>query len=265
MVRLKHLLTEQTDATKFCKTDILSKPQFSKEKWSAIGVWSPKGGRNVAGTDIPSEHNIGNAIDWHGAKGIGDPVMQELADYLVANHSVYSAKNVIYNRRIWNSPKGWHAYKGENPHTNHVHIDFITGAKPKPKPDPNKTYREHNLKILNVIERVYKVVTSDPEDYFSKFSSWNPFAPGIGDDEEGAYYWFTNWFADIKRDILDPIKKSTNTENKKTISNLESLVDDIASAIWDGDSLTQTLQYYYYSDKQKKFISTSLTFTWDYL
>jgi len=260
MIRLTHLLTEQTDAVLFCKKDILSKSQFSKEKWSAIGIWS---NRNIAGTSTKSQHATGNAIDWHGAKGVGDPVMQELADYLVANHSVYSAENIIYNRRIWNSPKGWHAYKGENPHVDHVHIDFIKGAKPKP--DPNKTYREQNEKIIAAIKRVYKVTTLYPEDYFSKFSSWNPFAPGVGDDEEGAYYWFTNWFADIQRDILDPIKKSTNTENKKSITNLESLVDDIASAIWDGDSLTKSLQYYYYSDKQKKFISTSLTFTWDYL
>jgi len=166
------------------------------------------------------------------------------------------------------SPKGWHAYTGESPHLEHVHVDFIKGAKPKEKPkaDPNKTYREQNGKIIAAIRRVYKVTTLYPQDYFYDFRSWNPFAPGIGDDEEGAYYWFTNWFADnIKRDILDPIKKSTNTENKKSITNLESLVDDIASAIWNGDSLTQSLQYYYYSDKQKKFISTSLTFEWDYI
>lgn len=75
---------------------------------------------------------------------------------------------VIYNRRIYTHSRGWYAYNGSNPHTNHVHVSIahtstaendtktwissVSGstttataskpkpaAKPKPKPAPVKT------------------------------------------------------------------------------------------------------------------------------
>ena len=88
MISLKHLLAEQTSATKFCKQLVLSKPEFSADKWKAIGIWSK---RNIAGTNTPSQHSTGNAIDWHGKKGPGDPVMQKLANWLVKNADIIQA------------------------------------------------------------------------------------------------------------------------------------------------------------------------------
>jgi hypothetical protein len=115
-------LTPNADA---CLEHVLSKPQFSG-KWSTIGG---KAVRNIGTTSSPSEHALGNALDFHGKQGVGDPVMQELADYLVSNASSLSVKNVIYNKKIWNSPRGWHDYSwtsiGGSPHTDHVHVDFI--------------------------------------------------------------------------------------------------------------------------------------------
>ena len=104
--------------------NILSQPQF-KGKWSTIGG---KAVRTIAGETTMSEHSYGNALDFHGKKGNLDPIMQTLADYLVDNSSELKVKNVIYNYKIWNSPKGWHTYNtsgGKSPHTDHVHVDFI--------------------------------------------------------------------------------------------------------------------------------------------
>jgi hypothetical protein len=113
-----------TDNAKNCLTNVLSQPQF-KLKWSNIWGYS---NRNIAGTDTKSEHASGNALDFVGAKGNLDPIMQTLADYLVANATELKVKNVIYNYKIWNSPEGWHTYDtsgGKSPHTDHVHVDFI--------------------------------------------------------------------------------------------------------------------------------------------
>lgn len=104
--------------TKNCLNDVLSQPQF-KGKWNQIGGYA---NRNIAGETTKSEHAFGNALDFHGKTS---DVMQTLADYLVSNATRLEAKNVIYNRKIWNSPRGWHPYTGQNPHIDHVHVDFI--------------------------------------------------------------------------------------------------------------------------------------------
>jgi hypothetical protein len=33
-------------------------------------------------------------------------------------------RNVIVDRRIWTAGKGWHPYRGADPHNTHVHFDF---------------------------------------------------------------------------------------------------------------------------------------------
>lgn len=113
-----------TDPAVDCLNNVLAQPQF-KGKWSNIWGYA---NRSVAGTSTKSEHSYGNALDYVGKKGNLDPIMQTLADYLVDNSSELKVKNVIYNYKIWNSPKGWHDYDtsgGKSPHTDHVHVDFI--------------------------------------------------------------------------------------------------------------------------------------------
>lgn len=258
MIRLTHLLTEQTDAVKFCKKNILSKPQFSKEKWSAIGVWPPKGGRNVAGTSVPSQHNIGNAIDWHGAKGVGDPVMQELADYLVANHSVYSAKNVIYNRRIWNSPKGWHVYKGEDPHTNHVHIDFKTTAKLK-----NNNVQKNNDIVQQALWDMYNKTTKNPEKYFKQYKGqwWIP-----GDDKpEAAAKKLKSLFFNTWYDRLLKIYSFGTAEDKKNINWLTKAVNDVAKLIETGQSGQVPVKFLKWNAQNQTYKLIKQKFNWTYM
>jgi hypothetical protein len=73
--------------------------------------------RNIAGTSTKSDHAYGKALDLMGAK-------QNVADYFATGpgHRRFNIENTIYNRRIHNA-RGWHAYTGVNPHTDHVHID----------------------------------------------------------------------------------------------------------------------------------------------
>lgn len=257
MIQLRHLITEQTAATKFCKQDVLSKPQFSKEKWSAIGVWSPKGGRNVAGTSVPSEHNIGNAIDWHGAKGIGDPVMQELADYLVANHSTYSAKNVIYNRRIWNSPKGWHTYTGKNPHTNHVHVDFKS-ANVK-----NINNQKNNDIIQRAIWDMYNKTTRFPAKYFKRFKG----SPWVyGDDKaKAASKYLTALFNESWMGIFDELVTNASPEDLKNIQILYKAVKAVATLIQNGDTGKVTFKFKKWDSNQHQYKTIGQSFNWQYM
>jgi murein DD-endopeptidase MepM/ murein hydrolase activator NlpD len=73
--------------------------------------------RNIGGTNTKSDHAYGKALDLMGAK-------QAVADYFAtgAGHRRFNIENTIYNRRIHNA-RGWHAYTGSSPHTDHVHID----------------------------------------------------------------------------------------------------------------------------------------------
>jgi hypothetical protein len=117
-------LESLTDPAVDCLNNVLSQPQF-KGKWSNIWGYAD---RYVAGSKIKSEHSYGNALDYVAKGGDLDPTMQKLADYLVDNASELKVKNVIYNYKIWNSPKGWHDYDtsgGKSAHTDHVHVDFI--------------------------------------------------------------------------------------------------------------------------------------------
>lgn len=95
-------------------------------KVSSFGICSC---RPIDGTNEWSQHAYCNAEDIHGSPS----VMQNVANFLVKDHKKYDVCNVIYNHRIWNSPAGWHAYSGINPHTDHVHADFLpqgTGTPP---------------------------------------------------------------------------------------------------------------------------------------
>lgn len=76
--------------------------------------------RNIAGTHTLSDHALGLALDFMGAK-------QNLADYARAHAAELNITYVIYNRRIWSvarNSEGWRPYSGVSPHTDHVHISF---------------------------------------------------------------------------------------------------------------------------------------------
>ena len=258
MIRLQHLITEQTAATKFCKQDVLSMPQFSADKWSAIGIWPPKGGRNIAGSNTPSQHNYGNAIDWHGKRGKYDPVMQKLADYLVSNASKYNIVNVIYNKKIWNSPKGWHVYNGENPHTNHVHVDFKRSANTK---------MISNQRINDIIQRavwnMYNITTRFPEKYFKRFkgSAWIP-----GDDkpDEAARHLIA-LYNEAWLEIFDDIISNASAEDLKNIETLNKAVKAVAKLIQNGDAGKVSFKFKKWDNKQQQYKTNSQVFNWQFM
>jgi len=261
MIVLKHLLTEQTEFTKFCKKDILSKSQFSADKWSSIQIWS---NRKIAGSNTTSQHATGNAIDWFGKKGVGDPVMQQLTDYLYTNRYFYNIENLIYNRLIWNEGKGWHSYNGVNPHITHVHVDFKIN-----KQSNLSNYK--NAKLINdkfqtALDDMYYVIVTNPEKYFSEYRSWNPLSKGIGDDEEGAAEQLKNAYNQL---VYDPyIKKYYNNCTKSERANMDAFIkfyNALYQAIYNGRKFTANLTYYKWNSSTNKYVILSKKFVFDYL
>jgi phage-related minor tail protein/SLT domain-containing protein len=80
--------------------------------------------RNVRGGSSKSMHAYGRAFDIGGSA----QTMSKIAEY--ARTTFKDLQYVIYNRRIAGIGKGskWRKYTGQNPHTDHVHIDFKTGG-----------------------------------------------------------------------------------------------------------------------------------------
>lgn len=83
--------------------------------------------RNVAGTNLKSSHAEGRAVDIHlnafssEEKGLGD----ELFHAIIRRATSIGVANVIWNRHIWSQLHGGpRPYTGENPHTDHLHVEF---------------------------------------------------------------------------------------------------------------------------------------------
>jgi hypothetical protein len=81
-------------------------------------------GYRPTGSVANSDHPKGLAIDVS-TRTKGTMV----AEWTVANAKRLSVTYVIWNRRIYDtrSGKGWAAYQGPSPHTDHVHISFYPG------------------------------------------------------------------------------------------------------------------------------------------
>ena len=80
------------------------------------------GGFATTGHISNSDHYKGLAIDvMTTVQG------QAVANYAQANAARLSITYIIWNRHIWDSRdgKGWVAYNGTSPHTDHVHISFF--------------------------------------------------------------------------------------------------------------------------------------------
>lgn len=256
MITLKHLLTEQTSATKFCKQLVLSKPEFSADKWKAIGIWSK---RNIAGTNTPSQHSMGNAIDWHGKKGVGDPVMQKLANWLVKNADIIQAQNIIYNRKIWNPSQGWHAYSGVSPHTDHVHVDFK-----KVNATANIDNQKNNDLLQRAIWTIYNTITRYPERHFKQFKSWNPLKGG--DNEGAAAKYFSKLYTDkINQPILEKIELTSSLEDKLNIENIRNACIEIYYMIKNGKSGKIKIEFYKWNATYKRYKLTNQTIDWNYM
>lgn len=72
------------------------------------------------------DHPKGLALDFMiNTPGLGKPVGDALAGYVLANAKRLNVKYVIWYRQSWNPNRGtWVAYSGDSPHTDHVHVSF---------------------------------------------------------------------------------------------------------------------------------------------
>ena len=90
---------------------------------TATGIYND---RNVAGTHTKSAHAEGRALDIH--LSVKHPDQKLIADDLyrifIEAASQTGIDNVIWNRKIWSQAKGQHTYHGQNPHTDHIHLEF---------------------------------------------------------------------------------------------------------------------------------------------
>lgn len=83
--------------------------------------------RNIAGTNKKSAHAEGRAIDIH--LSASEPEQRSLGDQLyhalIRKAKSLGIDNVIWNRQIWSQAHGGpRPYMGENPHTDHIHVEF---------------------------------------------------------------------------------------------------------------------------------------------
>jgi hypothetical protein len=245
--------TSLTPEAVACKKHILSLTQFSKDKWSEIGEIAH---RKIAGTDAWSQHTYGNALDWHSTPD----VMQQLADYLVNNAKKLNVRNVIYNRRIWNSSKGWYSYTGKHPHTDHVHVDFKKSDTKSPGPNAMKFHEN----VDNFANNLFSFITTDAEKYFKKFKwTWTNW----GDDEQGARKYFDDQVARVKQiyGINNQSFKTALPQTQHNIKQLNAVIDFVGSLISNGKQGYKTITYKYKDKKDNQWKDQKVKFIWDYM
>lgn len=75
--------------------------------------------RNIAGTNTLSDHAKGLALDVMCTLAVG----KNVSAWVVSNGSRLNITYVIWNKQIWQNG-AWTAYRGANPHIDHVHVSF---------------------------------------------------------------------------------------------------------------------------------------------
>ncbi len=109
------------------KPHVLKAAEFVRTEFGFTGSIGGFADRNIGGTNTPSEHSKGLAIDVmvsaYTDKALGD----RIAGYFSGpGAAAWGVNNVIWNRQVTNAGRGWAwgPYTGKSPHTDHVHIDF---------------------------------------------------------------------------------------------------------------------------------------------
>ena len=89
-----------------------------------LGIYNK---RNVAGTNTPSAHAEGRALDIGllvarpSEKVLGD----QLFTLLINNAAELGLDHIIWNRKIWSAQHPTiRQYVGHSPHTDHIHVAF---------------------------------------------------------------------------------------------------------------------------------------------
>jgi hypothetical protein len=98
-----------------------------KDRFGKTNFMGGYANRNVVGGSSKSMHAFGRAFDI----GSTSAIMSKIAEYAKGFPNV---QYVIYNRRICGPGGGeWRTYNGANPHTDHVHVDFLPVDGPSSK------------------------------------------------------------------------------------------------------------------------------------
>lgn len=86
--------------------------------------------RTIAGSSQLSVHATGRAGDT--MTGVGRPTLASLfvAEQMRVFSQEMGIQGIIHNRRQWFCHKGaeWRTYTGQNPHTDHIHWERVTGS-----------------------------------------------------------------------------------------------------------------------------------------
>jgi len=97
--------------------------EYIMGRWGArnLGIYNC---RPVGGSSSWSLHAEGRAFD--AGLLVSNPEEKRKGDELfrwsIVNAANIGAQEIIWNHQIWTPSEGIHAYSGENPHTDHVHI-----------------------------------------------------------------------------------------------------------------------------------------------
>lgn len=124
--------------------------------------------RNIEGTSKLSDHAKGLALDFMSYTNMAQGT--SLANHLVANYKQLNVTYVIWNRRIWEPHRGWYAYTGRNPHTDHVHVSFT----------PTGTYNGPGSNVGGGSDNVSQGGTLDKLQMFTDSRMWLRVAMFIG-------------------------------------------------------------------------------------
>jgi hypothetical protein len=276
MIKLNQILSEATITPRAaaCKKDVLN--HFGQNAYTSVEVYNY---RTIGKSSALSQHALGNAVDFRVSKpfiGKAENVtakQKRLGDdtlnYLLDNADRFAIQNIIWFKKIYSRPSFQaRNYNGENPHYDHVHVDFVsqnkkdfdTSTKPTSAAVTNKY-------LVGVINAYYKISTTDPESYFEEFRSWNPFSKGIGDDEEGASNKLMTRFLKIYEPKLNELERnsSTSIEDKENIQTIRKIVYTLNEAILDGKSINFSVPYYKLVPSTGKYQNAVLIFKWNYL
>ena len=114
--------------------------------------------RDIRGSNNPSVHSEGRALDWMmpvGKDGKGTPTGHRLVDLLGRNAQDLGLQYIIYDRRAWSRRNpGGSAYGGVHPHYDHLHIEQSKAAA-----------RSHTLAtIRRVLGSTHTPTNSEAED-----------------------------------------------------------------------------------------------------
>jgi len=280
-MKLKNILLEGTltSAAKKCIQVVTSK--FGRSSFPSIGTYNY---RTIAGSNTLSEHARGNAVDFHvpsikipgeydTATPEGKILGNRVKDFLLENTEELDIAVIIWYREDWIRPNfAKSAYGGEHPHTDHVHVDFIRPGYfdgDKYRITQSGINKKNNTFLVNLIMSYHYISSTKKgaEEYFGKFRSWNPLAPGIGDDEEGAAEKLSYRFSKLYEPKLKQIEqsKSTSIEDLNNIQYIRQIVSILIDAILNGKSAKFTVRYKKYNINTDSYETKIKSFNWNYM